>query len=486
MSAATSKSFLVLFFKKEHFLLLAATALRLLVAARMPLSADEAYYRVWAHALAPGYLDHPPMVALWIRAGTAIAGDTPLGIRLLSPFAALLGSLLLARAAEDLAPGRHAGARAAWLLNGTLLLNAGAVTATPDTPLLLFWTAAIAALARLVRTGGGGWWLAAGATAGLAFDSKYTAALLAPALLLWLLMVPALRPWLRRWQPYAAVAIAAVITAPVFGWNATHGWISFVRQGGRARDWHLAEAARHVAELAAGQLGLATPWLFVLFCLGVAIAARHGGWRQRVGGLLTAITLVPAVVFLQHALGDRVQANWPAIVYPGAALAAAIAPLPGRGGATALGLAMSGLVMLQATLAPFPLPRRVDFSLIRLAGWDALAADAAAAREAVGADCIAADEYGLAAELAYRAAVPVLGIEPRWASFALPPAPVACRTVLLVRSSRRGVAPSRAIWPDAKAAGTAARQRAGVVAETYVFYRATTPAGAVLLPQRRE
>src|SRR5271165_3366617 len=111
--------------------LLAATALRLAVAAAMPLSADEAYYRVWAHALAPGYLDHPPMVAIWIRAGITLAGDTPLGVRLLAPFATLLGSLLLWRAGEDLAPNQGTGLRAACLLNATLLLNAGAVLMTP-------------------------------------------------------------------------------------------------------------------------------------------------------------------------------------------------------------------------------------------------------------------------------------------------------------------------------------------------------------------
>ena len=48
--------------------------------------------------MAPGYLDHPPMVALWIRFGTALAGQTALGVRLLGPFAAALGSILLAQA----------------------------------------------------------------------------------------------------------------------------------------------------------------------------------------------------------------------------------------------------------------------------------------------------------------------------------------------------------------------------------------------------
>ena len=65
---------------------LALTALPLVALRRSdaPLaSPDEAYYWVWSRALAAGYLDHPPMVALWIRAGTWIAGDTALGIRLL-------------------------------------------------------------------------------------------------------------------------------------------------------------------------------------------------------------------------------------------------------------------------------------------------------------------------------------------------------------------------------------------------------------------
>ena len=81
--------------------LLLLAGIRLFVAARAPLSADEAYYWVWSRALAAGYLDHPPMVAFWIRTGTAVAGDTALGVRLLGPVSALLGSLLLLRASPS-------------------------------------------------------------------------------------------------------------------------------------------------------------------------------------------------------------------------------------------------------------------------------------------------------------------------------------------------------------------------------------------------
>src|SRR5262245_45274077 len=75
------------------------TLLRLAVAAAVPLVPDEAYYWVWSRALAPGYPDHPPMVALWIRAGTLLAGEGSLGVRLLGPLSVAAASLLLADAA---------------------------------------------------------------------------------------------------------------------------------------------------------------------------------------------------------------------------------------------------------------------------------------------------------------------------------------------------------------------------------------------------
>ena len=72
--------------------LAALTLVRLLVAAAAPLSPDEAYYWLWSRALAPGYLDHPPMVALWMRLGTELAGPGSLGVRLLAPLSALAGA----------------------------------------------------------------------------------------------------------------------------------------------------------------------------------------------------------------------------------------------------------------------------------------------------------------------------------------------------------------------------------------------------------
>ena len=131
--------------------LAALTLIRLYVASVISLAPDEAYYWIWSRALAAGYLDHPPMVALWIRAGTEIAGASTLGVRLLGPLSAALGSWFLYDSAERLFPGRSAGLTAAVLLNATLVVGAGAVIMTPDTPLLLFWTGTLWAAAGTPR-----------------------------------------------------------------------------------------------------------------------------------------------------------------------------------------------------------------------------------------------------------------------------------------------------------------------------------------------
>jgi 4-amino-4-deoxy-L-arabinose transferase-like glycosyltransferase len=464
---------------------------RLAVAAAVPLAPDEAYYWVWSRALAPGYLDHPPMVALWVAAGTALAGDGALGVRLLAPLAAALGSLLLVQAGEDLLPGRRAGIVAATLLNATLLFGVGAVTMTPDTPLLLFWILTIWALARLHATGRPGWWLAAGAAAGLALDSKYTAALLAPSILLWLALLPG--QW-RRWQPWAGGLIAAMLFAPVVWWNAAHGWISFAKQGGRAGDWHPYRAYQFIAELFAGQLGLATPLIGVLLGAGIVLAVRRAWRGDRAWALLAALTVVPGAVFVQHALGDRVQANWPAIVYPAAAIAAA--GLAGRWGrwrrpAVALGAVLTALVYVQGSLALLPLPAKLDPTLRLLGGWPEFAAALADEAQAHGDRYIAVASYGDAGKLALLipSGLAVLGAEPRWASFDLPDATrlIAGQTGLLLLPANRTEPPDPAEWANIVPLAEIDRVR-GVVAARYHLYRVTGRNGdesIVVLPRPR-
>src|SRR6516164_7921452 len=115
---------------------LGMVALRLVAAVWTPLTFDEAYYWIWSKHLAGGYYDHPPMVALVIRAGTLIAGDTELGVRLVSILLALPMSYAVFRSAALLFGGLRVAATATILLNATLMVSVGTTLITPDSPLL--------------------------------------------------------------------------------------------------------------------------------------------------------------------------------------------------------------------------------------------------------------------------------------------------------------------------------------------------------------
>jgi 4-amino-4-deoxy-L-arabinose transferase-like glycosyltransferase len=484
-------------------LLAVLTLIRLVVAATAPLAPDETYYWVWSQALAPGYVDHPPMVAVWIRAGTFLAGQTAFGVRLLGPVAAALASWMLYDAARVLFPGTRAGIVAVVLLNATLLLGVGTVIMTPDSPLLFFWTATLWAVARLTKGAAlagapdvaeptGYWWLAAGLFGGLALDSKYTALFLWVGIGLWVLLVPAVRPWLRRWQPWAACIIGLTLFAPVLAWNADHGWAGFVRQGGRVGDWRPARAAGFLAELLGGQIGLATPLVWALCISGLVVAVRRT-WRSRdpAWSLLAALALPPVLVFVQHAFGDRVQGNWPAIVYPALAVAAGALAIPRRWwvGAAALGFAITALTYLQATEFVFPLPPRLDPIVMRLAGWNSLAHQVETVRNASAASYVAADGYALASELAWwlpeggPASVPVIGTDQRWRLTTLPAAPIAGKPGLLIRDARRADPPDPRMWGSAERIGIVTRPGAG--GPDFALYRVTASADGVALPGRR-
>src|ERR1700712_1541558 len=91
--------------------------LRLIAAAWTPITFDEAYYWMWSKNLSGGYYDHPPMVAIVIRLGTAIAGDTEFGVRLVSILLALPMSWAVYRTTEILFGSRRGAASAVILLN---------------------------------------------------------------------------------------------------------------------------------------------------------------------------------------------------------------------------------------------------------------------------------------------------------------------------------------------------------------------------------
>jgi hypothetical protein len=398
--------------RKTALTVLALVALRLVAAAWTPLTFDEAYYWMWSKHLAGGFYDHPPAVAVVIRLGTLVAGDTEFGVRLVSILLALPMSWAIYRAASILFGDQRVAATATILLNVTLMAGVGTMIVTPDAPLLVATSFVLFFLAKVLETGQGAWWLAVGAAVGAALLSKYTALFFGPAILIWLLSDANLRRWLISPWPYLGSLVALAMFAPVILWNADHQWVSFMKQLGRARIEDFKPA--FIAELIPTQVAFATPLVFILGSMGLYAlwSGKAGGSAAR--GLINAMFWTITLYFSWHSLHARVEANWFGPVYPSFAIAAAVAANRVRWQARQqrlvdfcsrwafpVGLLMFALLVVQANTGVLTGYRR-DASVHDVGvGWRELAREIEAVRVRVGATCVLASDYGTTSWLAF-------------------------------------------------------------------------------------
>lgn len=384
------------------------------MAATVGLSEDESYYWLWSRHLSLGYYDHPPMVAYWIRLGTAVLGPSPLGVRIVGLLSTVLLSGLIFCTVCALFQNRAMAWQAVLWLNAGLLLNAAAIVMTPDTPLAFFWVLALFALAKLIETNGSRWWFVLGLAAAGAMLSKYTAAFLAPAVLLWMVLCPLGRKWLLRPAPYLSGVLALALLAPLVWWNYAHDWVSFAKQAAHAVKDVPASGVGSVAEFLGGQAGLVTPLIFG-FCIAGGMHAVRRSWTDGDSRwLLLAATSVPIFLFfLIHSANHKIQPNWPGFLYPSALIAAValvhelratgrLTPWMARACAAAapVGLCATAAVLGHLAFGLIPLPATAD-PTARMHGWAGLAQRIERIRVERNADAIATINYGLTGVVAY-------------------------------------------------------------------------------------
>ena len=309
------------------------TALRMIYAGLSDLRTDEAYYWTWSKENVLSFLDHPPMVAWFIRFGTAIFGDTNLGVRFSGIVAMLMTQLLLADIVRRVTHDVRAVALAVLMPEAALYYGLLMAKVSPDIALIPFAVAMVWALIRLSERGDGRWWLAAGMFAGLALLSKFTFLMLLPAVAAFMLVPDWRRRWLLGPYPWAAALIALALFSPVLIWNAGHDWASFRFQLVRAtaiRELSL----RTVGDFIGLQFGLVGFILLPVVLSGVILTAWRGYRRgEPVAILLSTAVIVPFAYLFAKSLSLRVGDTWPMFMWPVGFAAAAIniAMLPREG-----------------------------------------------------------------------------------------------------------------------------------------------------------
>lgn len=200
----------------------ATLAMKMLLAAVIPITSDEAYFVVWAQHPDYGYYDHPPMIG-WLLRFMLLAGRSEIFLRMPAILSTVLIGigiyLLLRRTDEEKA-----------CLVGTLFLasplNLFNVLVTTDTPMIFLGFASALLFYLAPKKEGYSLYILSGAALGLAFLSKYFAAILGFVYLVYFLLTPKTT---KKTAGFILLALSALPFVFVnLHWNYTHSWANLM------------------------------------------------------------------------------------------------------------------------------------------------------------------------------------------------------------------------------------------------------------------
>jgi 4-amino-4-deoxy-L-arabinose transferase-like glycosyltransferase len=303
-------------------LIVASTAIRLVLAAAVGLGVDESYMAGFARHFSLSFYDHPPL-HVWI-AGFAMwitGSDAPVVLRL--PFIAMFaGSTWLVFAITRELFSDRAGLWAALCLNVAPVFGVAAGGwVLPDGPLVFFSLAAFTALLPLLLSNGRVMepgarsrdgavlirWIVAGALGGLALLSKYHAVFLFAGIGVFLLTTSHGRAWLRTPGPWLGLLTVAAMALPIVYWNIENGWKSVAFQAERAlpESFGFLGVLRNIG----GQVGYLLPWIYGALVVALVAALKRGP-RQPETWLLAILSIVPVGFFAIVSVWAPVLPHW--------------------------------------------------------------------------------------------------------------------------------------------------------------------------------
>src|ERR1700722_19237586 len=271
---------------------------------------DEAQYWLWSLHPAWGYYSKPPLLAGLSALSTYALGDSEAAIRLAPPllhFGTALAVFHIGKRLYDARAGFWSALAYATLPG----VSVSAALISTDAPLLLAWALALYAFIRAREAGGGRWWYAVGAAAGLGLLAKYAMAYWLLSALLYLVLFRAER---RHLTGYAkATALALLIYLPNFVWNFGHGFVSYRHTEQNAASHGPLINPMNFVEFFASQFGVFGPVFFVALLL-IVLNARKS-LAPRPATLLAAFALPTLAMMLVVSFISHAQPNWSAPAY---------------------------------------------------------------------------------------------------------------------------------------------------------------------------
>jgi 4-amino-4-deoxy-L-arabinose transferase-like glycosyltransferase len=330
-------------------------------------------------------------VALLIRLGTALLGQSTLAVRLAFVVLSSVALYVLAWVAAGLS--RHGWRAGLWAVLCLLCMpefQVAGFAANPDVPLL----ACVAVLLALASPSASGLTVARAAVWGLLVGLGTCAKLHAAVLALPLVALAwgARRRWLALGAGLGAACLGAL---PLLIWNATHGWAQLAYHLARRHTRPVGPSLANLAQLIGGQLAYVSP--LVLLGLAAALVVLWRRRREPLPRLLLWLAL-PLLLsgYLLCLVVPGAEPHWPAMGYLPlvVALAGELPAWLARRSVrilAALGLGLSALaalalhlhvltdagVRLLSRLPPGAYVARYDLSN-ELVGWDRVADTVAA------------------------------------------------------------------------------------------------------------
>lgn len=277
--------------------------IKFILAALIPLSADEAYYWVWAQKPQLSYFDHPPMVSWLFYLG-----------HFLEPFmnavrwpAVLMGHAIIGLWFLILKNHISSEKYKVWvyLVLFSPLLGFGSLIITPDLPVLFFWSLSLLLTVKALEKKKLSSYLFLGAALGLGFCSKYHIVLFIPCLIAYLSLE---KKWKDvQWKGVILTLITGLIfSSPVIIWNIQNSFASFefqLKHGLEKSSYDPEWTVLYVL----GQILILFP-LIILAALKAKVPVKltclkYFGWG-------------PILFFFLTSFRAAVEANWPIIGLP--------------------------------------------------------------------------------------------------------------------------------------------------------------------------